>query len=74
MKYNKNANTFLFLLLFTSGQREKKCRRSIFTPTSAESLSEFLVRFLLTYSIVVLLSTFNGFKKQQETTKRTLRL
>ena len=34
-KYNKNANTLLFLLLFTTGQREKKywtniceCRRS----------------------------------------------
>ena len=36
MEYNKNADTFLFLLLFTTGQREKKyckniiyeCRRS----------------------------------------------
>ena len=27
MKYNKNAGTLLFLLLFTAGQHEKKLKK-----------------------------------------------
>ena len=30
MKYNKNADTLLFLLLFTTGQREKDIEKILF--------------------------------------------
>ena len=36
MKYNKNADTLLFLLLFTKGQREKNIEKTLFVSAGAQ--------------------------------------
>ena len=52
MKYNKNADTLLFLLLFTMGQREKiylkniicecKCSKKVKKAGSGSTLPQYL--------------------------------
>ena len=36
MKYNKNVDTLLFLLLFTTAQREKNIEKKLFVTASAQ--------------------------------------
>ena len=36
MKYNKNADNLLFLLLFTTGQREKNIEKTLFVSAGAQ--------------------------------------
>ena len=36
MRYNKNADTLLFLLLFTTGQREKNTDKILFVSADAQ--------------------------------------
>ena len=36
MKYNKNADNVLFLLLFTTGQREKHIEKTLFVSAGAQ--------------------------------------
>ena len=36
MKYNKNVHTLLFLLLFTTGQREKNIEKIIFVNAGSQ--------------------------------------
>ena len=36
MKYNKNADTLLFLLLFTTGQPEKNIEKTLFVSAGAQ--------------------------------------
>ena len=36
MKYNKNADTLLFLLLFTTGQREKNIEKTLFVSAGVQ--------------------------------------
>ena len=36
MRYNKNADTLLFLLLFTTGQREKNIEETLFVSVGAQ--------------------------------------
>ena len=40
MKYNKNADTLLFLLLFTTGQREKNIEKILFVSACAQKRSK----------------------------------
>ena len=40
MKYNKNTDTFLFLLLFTTGQREKNIEETLFVSASVQKMSK----------------------------------
>ena len=37
MKYNKNADTFLFLLLFTTGQHEKNIEKTLIVSAGAQT-------------------------------------
>ena len=37
MKYNKNADTLLFLLLFTMGKREKNIEETLFVSAEAQN-------------------------------------
>ena len=36
MKYNKNADTFLYLPLFTTGKREKNIEKTLFESAGAQ--------------------------------------
>ena len=36
MKYSKNADTLFFLLLFTTGQREKNIEKALFVGAGAQ--------------------------------------
>ena len=36
MKYNKNADTLLFLLLFTTGEREKNIEKTLLVEAGAQ--------------------------------------
>ena len=38
MKYNKNADTLLFLLLFTMGQHEKNIEKTLFVSAGAQKM------------------------------------
>ena len=37
-KYNKNADTLLFLLLFTTGQRERNIKKTLFVSAGAQKM------------------------------------
>ena len=71
MKYNKNADTLLFLLLFTKSQREKNIQKTLFVSagarkrwSSGSTLPQYLptpktkfpVKFIFTLKYIVLLS------------------
>ena len=48
MKYNKNEGSFLFLLLFTMGQRDKNIEKTLFVSAGAQKKvknSEFWEHF-----------------------------
>ena len=38
MKYNKNADTLLFLWLFTTGQTEKNIEKTLFVSAGAQKM------------------------------------
>ena len=79
MKYNKNAETLLFQLLFTMGQLEKNIEKTLFVSAgtlkkgSGSALPQYLpnpkskfpVKFIFSaQSIFVLLFTFSFFAKK----------